>query len=529
MEYLISAILFILIFSVLILIHEFGHFIVAKRNGIKVEEFGLGLPPRAVGKKKGETLYSLNWIPFGGFVRMLGEDSFDKKVAKNPRSFAAQSPWVRIKVVTAGVVMNFLLAWFLLAIIFSFGGKPLLTADEFLPALNDGRIEMNLGVKVNSVEEGSIAEANGFMAGDEILSVNGEYITMDSLAEWGKEPGDIYAVVRDRELFNIELQSAGELGMTFGQFETFPRIEVSDLQISNPLYLTGLREGDLIMAVNDMPVFNEDSFMEALECCELDLTVFDGVRYKRVFYSSFDDVDIVVSSVQGNAQEAGVRPGDLILGIDDQDFSSLDDLIAYIGASNGAEMIFEVERDGQVQDFALRTNEEGFVGLGMVNSSSYDYLEGLNFISYDLVANLEVQEVRYSVPVAIYKSFGETFKLSKATAGMFADFLGGLVVGEGVPAEVSGPVGIATMTHGFAQEGWIALLTFMAVLSLSLAAINILPIPALDGGRLLFILVEVFTGKKIDRKTEAIIHMSGYVLILALILFVTYNDILRLF
>ena len=165
----------------------------------------------------------------------------------------------------------------------------------------------------------------------------------------------------------------------------------------------------------------------------------------------------------------------------------------------------------------------------MVNSSSYDYLEGLNLISYDLVANLEVQEVRYSVPVAIYKSFGETFKLSKATAGMFADFLGGLVVGEGVPAEVSGPVGIATMTHGFAQEGWIALLTFMAVLSLSLAAINILPIPALDGGRLLFILVEVFTGKKIDRKTEAIIHMSGYCLILALILFVTYNDILRLF
>jgi len=131
--------------------------------------------------------------------------------------------------------------------------------------------------------------------------------------------------------------------------------------------------------------------------------------------------------------------------------------------------------------------------------------------------------------VAMYKSFGENIKLGKMTAGMFVDVVGDLVTSGDVPEGVAGPVGIFQMTHVFAHEGLIAILRFMALLSLSLAVINILPFPALDGGRLVFVLIEFFTGKKVNQKAEMIIHGVGYVLILLMILLVTYSDIIRLF
>src|SRR5438552_12800 len=110
MDILLTIIAVIVIFSLLVIIHELGHFITARRNGIKVLEFGFGFPPRLWSKKVGETEYSINAIPFGGFVKLFGEDSSDKKVLENKRSFAGKSPWVRTKVVVAGVVMNLILA-----------------------------------------------------------------------------------------------------------------------------------------------------------------------------------------------------------------------------------------------------------------------------------------------------------------------------------------------------------------------------------------------------------------------------------
>src|SRR4030065_637101 len=114
---------FILILSVLVLVHEFGHFIVAKRNGIKVEEFGLGIPPKLWGKKIGETLYSINLLPFGGFVRLHGESGEDK-LQKPKRAFLGKSKKVRVAIVTAGVVMNFVLALVAFTIVYSTQGIP---------------------------------------------------------------------------------------------------------------------------------------------------------------------------------------------------------------------------------------------------------------------------------------------------------------------------------------------------------------------------------------------------------------------
>lgn len=156
---------FLFTILVLVLIHEFGHFIMAKKFNIKVLEFGFGLPPRAWGKKVGETILSINWLPFGGFVKLLGEDEEDKKVLEMLRSFAAQKVWKRIIVVVAGVVMNLLLAWILFYIV--------LISQNFriiYPALGPT-------LTIDKVEPGYPAYGSGLLEGDKVLSVDGKEVT----------------------------------------------------------------------------------------------------------------------------------------------------------------------------------------------------------------------------------------------------------------------------------------------------------------------------------------------------------------
>lgn len=172
-----TIIIFVLTLLSLVLIHEFGHFIMAKKFGIKVLEFGFGIPPKIFGKKFNETEYSLNWLPIGGFVRLLGEDEIDKQILRNPRSFAAQNVGKRIIVVVAGVVMNFLLA-FLLFYIFLAGQDFKITLPyngqyNFVGATQ----EVESFVLIGDVAKDSPAQSAGIKSGDRVLSLNGESIT----------------------------------------------------------------------------------------------------------------------------------------------------------------------------------------------------------------------------------------------------------------------------------------------------------------------------------------------------------------
>lgn len=159
-----SILIFILTLLVLVLIHEFGHFIMARKFGIKVEEFGFGIPPRVWGKKIGETLYSINWIPFGGFVKLLGEDEVEKAILKNPRSFAAKPVFQRILVVIAGVLMNLFLAWIIFYTVLLFQNFRII-----YPALESAAF-------VGRVEESFPAKAVGITVGDRILEVDGKKV-----------------------------------------------------------------------------------------------------------------------------------------------------------------------------------------------------------------------------------------------------------------------------------------------------------------------------------------------------------------
>lgn len=539
MSIFITIIVFILIFSLLILVHEFGHFIMAKRAGIKVEEFGFGLPPKIWGKKKGETTYSINWIPFGGFVRMLGEDSSDPAALKQKRSFAAQPMRARVKVIVAGVVMNFFLAWLLLTVGFTVGMQPLLGPEDVLPAVDSGLIKVIEGAKVKSIEGGSLAEYLGMQEDDVLVEKNDRFIDYNTLNNINKEPLGIYDVVRGGEVFVYEVTeelidkynvlSGDGLGVEFYDFAPFPRVRVYDLSVDSIAYKAGLRKGDVLLTVNGRQVYSVREFEDLVRDKDvLEYIVYRGGVTEEVVIELLETRRVIISELFPGmpGEKVGLLEDDVIVSVNGIKVTDSLELINYVEEMGDNVLAYIVERNGQELFFEI-TPEEGKIGVYLSELITYGEQE-LSLYNIDLLSSVDrVNEEKYPVYVAFYKSFGESVRMSELTARMFIGVVVDLLSGQEVPDGVAGPVGIAQLTHVFVQEGFIPVIRFVAVLSLSLAVINILPFPALDGGRLFFILLEFILGRKVNQKWESVIHAIGYVLILILIFVVTYSDIVR--
>lgn len=188
---LLSIIVFILVFSILVIVHELGHFWAAVRAGVRVEEFGLGLPPRIWGKRYGKTLYSFNWIPFGGFVKLKGEGSDG---GNDPDSLKNKSPLARFWVITGGVLMNVLFAYVLLVLGFWLGMAPLaIPVTQFV----DNTDQINSTVVIMQVADASPAQTAGLKAGDKILEVDGKPIKLAS---------ELLPAIQTEENINLTIQ-----------------------------------------------------------------------------------------------------------------------------------------------------------------------------------------------------------------------------------------------------------------------------------------------------------------------------------
>jgi len=369
MTVLISALAFIVLLSVLILIHEWGHYITARLAGVSVEEFGVGLPPRArtLGYRKG-TCFSLNWVPFGGFVRLQGESTTDPQLRFASGSFSAASvPW-RIVILIAGVTMNLALAFVLLSIGFSVG--------KWVPT----------------------------------------YTTIEDLERGGER---------------------GEVDLQWGVF-------VEDLAPGGPAEAAGVATGTFLHRV-------------------------DGVAVLRP--------EDVVTLQQGKASVQYT----LLRGV------------------------------GYGEEVEIRVNvEQGKTGIAL--SRSPRVLAGLR------------RSPRAALPLALR----EMWVVTAQTVNGVRRLLGSIITVQEIPEEITGLVGIARITHASVQEGFLTYLRLVALLSLSLAALNILPFPALDGGRLLLVLIEVTLRRPINRHFEVALNSVGFALLFLLIIVVTMNDILRL-
>jgi regulator of sigma E protease len=224
---------FVITLLILVVIHEFGHYFAAKKFNIKVLEFGFGIPPRAWGKKIGETIWSLNWLPFGGFVRLLGEDEADKKVLEDKRSFATQAVWKKITVVVAGVVMNLLLAWVLFYIVLGVQGF-----KTQLPLLSDYKFTgvnqtAETAILVGNIADGSPAQQAGLTDGDRVIALNGtplagaDKFVEDIKANAGKEVTLTVSNIQGEDRRDILItpranppEGQGALGVSLGGLKT---------------------------------------------------------------------------------------------------------------------------------------------------------------------------------------------------------------------------------------------------------------------------------------------------------------------
>lgn len=357
---IVTVVIFVAVLAVIIIVHEFGHFLTARLFGVTVEEFGIGFPPRAKGFKIKKTLYSINWIPAGGFVKLKGEQG-DCKDEKD--SFSNQKLWKRTIILLAGVSMNVVLA----IVIFSFAyiiGVPKAVETDLAPY---ARVSHQY-IEIISVQKDSPAAEAELLSGDILLSINGVTPTTTE-----------------------DLQN------------------ITQNHLNEPLTIEYERNGEHLSTLATPKLLEE-------------------------------------------------------------------------------------------------TPERPTIGI----------------------STLAVGDVSYPFFVAIWMGVKEAgyylWMIISSLWGMLAN----LVTHQPVNGDLVGPIGVAVITGKFVELGFIYLLQFVALISLNLAIVNVLPIPALDGGRILFIVFEKIKGGPINQRTEAIIHNVGFIVILILIGFITIRDIFQI-
>ena len=423
----------VIIFSVVILIHELGHFLLAKKNGIVVTEFSLGMGPRLVSTVRGGTRYSVKLFPLGGSCAMLGEDTGEDE---KPGTFNAAPVWGRISVVAAGPIFNFILAFVLSVIIVGAAG--------YDPA------------EVLSVEPESNAASAGLREGDIITEFQGYSIDL------GK---DLYVYSYLNEL------AEGET-----------------------VHMTVLRDGE-----EKELVFEPDV----------------EVRYLLGFNRANAESLQVDSLIEGMPlADAGVQPGDVITSINGTVLPDGAAYEAYIAEHPLTEepVTITYERDGLEYEASLTPGESRTPVMGFGYNVGCVKAQGFDVLKYGFL------EVKYMIRTTI-------MSLKELVTG-----------GLGVQ-DLSGPVGVVDAIGDTYEQSksegtlmvWMNMLNMAVLLSANLGVMNLLPLPALDGGRLVFLIAEAIRKKPVNRELEGMIHFAGLMLLMALMVVVMYNDILKIF
>lgn len=451
MTMLLTVVAFIVALSVLIVVHEYGHYWVARRCGVKVLRFsvGFGKPvwSRTVGPDA--TQWVLAAIPLGGYVKMLDEHEGDVAPHELHRAFNRKSVWQRFAIVLAGPVANFLTAIVLYWILFVHGIPGLVPVVAEPPA-------------------GSAAARAGFVAGDTVLGVDGTVVR-----SWQDFRWIVLQRALDRNPVSVEMKTA------------------QGAVTRRELRFDGLAPEDL-----------EKDVLSAL-----------GLSRQRLVLPAI----IGELTGSGAATRAGLRSGDRVLSINGRAVANWDALVKDVRAAPGQVLQLRVRR-GEVEMPVTVTPDavdEHGVRFGRIGASP----------KMDPGA---LQNMLVNVNHGPVESLGKAVVKTWETALFSLRMLGKMVVGEVSLKNLSGPITIADYAGQSAQNGWISYLLFLGLISISLGVLNLLPVPLLDGGHLMYYSVEILTGKPVPEKIMEAGQHVGMVVLFALMAFALFNDINRL-
>ncbi len=450
MDYIIY---FALAIGILVFVHEFGHFAAAKLSGMRVEVFAIGFGRRLIGWNKktgftfgelpkdfegeGNTDYRLAMLPLGGYVKISGmvDESFDTKFADKepqPYEFRAKPMWQKIFVITAGVIMNLMLAWAILWGANFFQGKPITNTTTIV-----------------YVENGSLADSLKFKSNDKIISINGEKVNY-----WEEVIAQLFINSLGEDV-NVVVQRNGKEKTIFIPRSRIPEDE-SQLNFLTP---EGIRTG-ISEVLKDSP-----------------------------------------------ALAAGIKSGDIFLNINYVPIFSNQQVVNTISSNTQKEISIVMLRGEDTLTFSVTPGKDGMIGIGIISgfASGYSHYRTYGFFE------------------SIYMGWTDIVMITDLTFSMVGKVFDGKIE---FGKAFGGPVKIAQFAAKSADRGFSSFLYFLAMLSLSLAILNIMPFPVLDGGHLIIILIEGITKREIPVKIKIAIQNTGLIILLLLMAFVIYNDIL---
>ncbi len=430
-----SVLLAVLIIGLIIFVHELGHFLFAKKNGVKVIEFSIGFGPRLFTFVKGETRYSLKIIPFGGSCHMLG---YDEEDLESERAYNSKSVYTRMSISFAGPLFNFIFAFILAMILIGFVGYDL--------------------AKVVNIQSNSPAAEAGLKEGDIITKFNGS---------------------------NVDVSRDISIEMFINPID------------KKPIDISYIRDGK-----------------------EYETTITPVLTKRYMFgieYSDDSSKKVTLTNVVKDSpfEKAGFKIDDILLEINNVELNNYQDLISYLTKNplTQEEVLIKYERNGDIKEIMVTPElNASYYNMGFYYSTNREKTDALGVIKYSFI------ELKYQVKTTI-KSVGM------------------LITGKLTANDLSGPVGIADIVNKTYEaskpEGiftvFLSMLELALLISANLGVMNLLPIPALDGGKLIFLIIEAVRRKPIAKEKEGAIQLVGMALLLILAVFVLFNDIKKLF
>ncbi len=533
---------FVVLLGILVLAHELGHFLMGKLCKVKIEAFSMGFGKVLLKKKYGETEYRLSLIPLGGYVKFLGDDpEKDAPVPEDikPFTFTEQTVWKRILIVAAGPIFNFILAVGLFAVVY-FVGEP------------------NVAPVIGYVEKSSIAWDSGIREGDEVVSINGKGVNVwgdiDDVLEKSKTNVVAVDIKRGEERTTLSVQLKQLLSRTrFGEpvykdliegiapYKTSSMIGVNDTK--SIAYKAGFRTGDLIVKADAAEIRSWEELNKYLATHKGKITFHvRRLADKNDKKSQEEQKDIILNNIgtagvgfypaelfvrgfvkdKSPARDAGILENDRIIAVNGKKIGSFITLQQSVDEAGRADkgITLDVERDGKFLKFSISPKLQKIDGIV---AKEKRFLLGIetDFAAGPIVEKKVIVRNPFKlIVVAVEKTL---MWIWLTVLGLFK-----LITGAVSLKSIGGPLMIGKVAGDSLLLGIAYFLRIAAIISINLGIINLVPIPVLDGGHLMFFSYEVVTGKPVKEKTIMIAQQVGFYLLITLVVLSFYNDIMHL-